>query len=161
MSDKVVEFNKDNFEDEVIKSEVPVLVDFWAAWCVPCKMIAPTVQELAEEYGEKLKFGKVNVDENREISGRFGIRGIPSLLLFKDGKVLEQMVGLLLKVAEAAMKDGKAIGICLMSDGAWLTKKGQKNPAHETFLRLMEGGADATVYQEHLKAWVLNEVNET
>ena len=93
MSDKVVEFNKDNFEDEVIKSEVPVLVDFWAAWCVPCKMIAPTVQELAEEYGEKLKFGKVNVDENREISGRFGIRGIPSLLRFKEGKVLEQMVG--------------------------------------------------------------------
>jgi thioredoxin 1 len=93
MSDKVVEFNKDNFEDEVIKSEVPVLVDFWAAWCVPCKMIAPTVQELAEEYGEKVKFGKVNVDENRDISGRFGIRGIPSLLLFKDGKVLEQMVG--------------------------------------------------------------------
>jgi thioredoxin 1 len=93
MGKNVVNFDDGNFEAEVINSEVPVLVDFWAAWCVPCKMVAPTVEELSEGYSGRVKFGKVNVDENREISARYGIRGIPSLLLFKDGQVLEQMVG--------------------------------------------------------------------
>jgi len=82
-----------NFEEEVLKSPVPVLIDFWAAWCVPCKMIAPTLEELAKEYAGKAKVGKLNVDENRNIASNYGIRGIPSLLLFKDGQVKEQKVG--------------------------------------------------------------------
>jgi len=108
MSKEVVVFDEGNFENEVIKSEIPVLVDFWAGWCVPCKMVAPTVEELSEDYSGRVKFGKVNVDENREISARFGIRGIPSLLLFKDGEVFEQMVGVhskqeLAKMVEKAL----------------------------------------------------------
>ena len=82
-----------NFEEEVIKSTVPVVIDFWAAWCVPCKMIAPTLDELAQEFAGKAKIGKLNVDENREIAGKYGIRGIPSLLLFKDGEIKDQLVG--------------------------------------------------------------------
>lgn len=82
-----------NFEAEVLKSPVPVLVDFWAGWCVPCKMIAPTLEELAQEFDGKMKVGKLNVDENRNTATTYGIRGIPSLLLFKDGEVKEQMVG--------------------------------------------------------------------
>ncbi len=82
-----------NFEEEVLKSQVPVLIDFWAAWCVPCKMIAPTLEELAKEFAGKAKVGKLNVDENRGTAGTYGIRGIPSLLLFKDGQVKEQKVG--------------------------------------------------------------------
>jgi thioredoxin 1 len=82
-----------NFEQEVLKSPVPVLVDFWAAWCVHCKMIAPTLEELGAEYAGKARIAKVNVDENRGTAGKYGIRGIPSLLLFKGGEVKEQMVG--------------------------------------------------------------------
>jgi thioredoxin 1 len=82
-----------NFEEDVIKSPVPVLIDFWAAWCVPCKMIAPTLDELAKEFDGKMKVGKLNVDENRNTANTYGIRGIPSLLLFKNGEVKEQMVG--------------------------------------------------------------------
>jgi thioredoxin 1 len=82
-----------NFEEDVIKSTVPVLIDFWAAWCVPCKMIAPTLDELAKEFDGKMKVGKLNVDENRNTATTYGIRGIPSLLLFKNGEVKEQMVG--------------------------------------------------------------------
>ena len=82
-----------NFEQEVLKSVVPVLVDFWAAWCVPCKMIAPTLEELGAEYAGKARIAKLNVDENKAIAGRYGIRGIPSLLLFKGGEIKEQMVG--------------------------------------------------------------------
>jgi thioredoxin 1 len=82
-----------NFEQEVLKSPVPVLVDFWAAWCVPCKMIAPTLEELGAEHAGRAKVAKLNVDENRGTAGKYGIRGIPSLLLFKGGEVKEQMVG--------------------------------------------------------------------
>jgi len=82
-----------NFEQEVLKAGVPVLVDFWAAWCVPCKMIAPTLEELGAELAGKAKIAKVNVDENRATAGKYGIRGIPTLLLFKGGEVKEQMVG--------------------------------------------------------------------
>jgi len=82
-----------NFEQEVLKSAVPVLVDFWAAWCVPCKMIGPTLEELAGEFAGKARVAKVNVDENRGTAGKFGIRGIPTLLLFKGGEIKEQMVG--------------------------------------------------------------------
>ena len=93
MSENTFVATDQNFEEEVIKSTVPVVIDFWAAWCVPCKMIAPTLDELAQEFAGKAKVGKLNVDENREIAGKYGIRGIPSLLLFKDGEIKDQMVG--------------------------------------------------------------------
>lgn len=83
----------DNFDQEVLKSELPVLIDFWAAWCVPCRMIAPTVEQIAESHGEKLKVAKMNVDENMKTPGKYGIRGIPTLLLFKGGELKETMVG--------------------------------------------------------------------
>lgn len=88
-----VTLTKTNFEDEVINSEVPVLVDFWATWCGPCKMIAPIVEEIAEEYAGKIKVGKVNVDQEQELAIKFGIASIPTLLLIKEGKVLNTLVG--------------------------------------------------------------------
>jgi len=93
MSENTFIASDQNFEEDVIKSPVPVLIDFWAAWCVPCKMIAPTLDELAKEFDGKMKVGKLNVDENRNTATTYGIRGIPSLLLFKNGEVKEQMVG--------------------------------------------------------------------
>lgn len=89
-----MEFNKDNFDAEVVKSDVPVLVDFWAPWCGPCKMIGPIIEELATEFDGKAKVGKVNVDDNQELAGSFGIRGIPTVMLFKGGEVVNQFVGL-------------------------------------------------------------------
>ena len=82
-----------SFDQEVLKSEQPVLVDFWAAWCGPCKMIAPAVEKIAETYAGKLKVAKVNVDQNGATPSRYGIRGIPALLFFKGGKVADQIVG--------------------------------------------------------------------
>jgi thioredoxin 1 len=90
---KPTELTEENFELEVLKATTPVLVDFWAVWCGPCKMIAPIVEELAEEYSGKLKIGKVDVDNHQQIAMQFGIRSIPTLLVFKDGKVVEQIVG--------------------------------------------------------------------
>jgi len=92
-SANVVTLSSSNFDQEVTKSAVPVLVDFWAEWCGPCKMIAPLLDELANEKVGKLKVGKVNVDDNQELASKFGIRAIPTLLLFKGGSVKEQMVG--------------------------------------------------------------------
>ncbi len=89
----VMEFTDQSFEQEVLKADQPVLVDFWAAWCGPCRMIAPAVEALADEYAGKAKVGKVNVDENSSTPGRYNIRSIPTLLLFKDGEVQEQVVG--------------------------------------------------------------------
>jgi len=86
-------FNDENFEQEVLKSDKPVLVDFWAEWCAPCRMIAPTVEAIAEEYADRAKVGKLNVDENLSVPGRYSIRGIPTLLLFKNGQIQEQIVG--------------------------------------------------------------------
>ncbi|MHC4294106.1 MAG: thioredoxin [Planctomycetota bacterium] len=90
----VLELTDSNFEAEVLKTEVPVLVDFWAEWCMPCKMIAPTIDELAGEYAEKVKIGKVDTDANRDISMKFGISAIPTLILFKNGEVAKKFVGL-------------------------------------------------------------------
>jgi len=92
-SNDVVHFKDSTFQAEVLKSEIPVLVDFWAVWCGPCRMIAPIVEELSGEYDGRVKFTKMNVDENMQTPGRYGIRGIPTLLLFKDGKVVDQIVG--------------------------------------------------------------------
>ena len=89
----VIELNDSNFESEVVKSDKPVLVDFWAEWCGPCKMIAPSVEKISEEYSDKLKVGKLDVDSNPNISSTFGIRSIPTLLIFKNGTPVDQIVG--------------------------------------------------------------------
>lgn len=90
---KALEFTDGNFEAEVLNSDKPVLVDFWAEWCGPCRMIGPVVEEMAGEYDGKAKIGKVNVDNNPEISVKYGIRSIPALLIFKNGEVVDQIVG--------------------------------------------------------------------
>lgn len=91
MSEVVI--TKNNFEEEVINSKEPVLVDFWASWCGPCKMLAPVIGEIAEEYAGKVKVGKINVDEEQELAARFGVMSIPTVLLFKEGKVVSTSVG--------------------------------------------------------------------
>ena len=93
MSGKVAEVGDHNFEAEVLNSSVLVLVDFWAAWCAPCRMLAPVVEAIAEKYEGQAKVVKLNVDENTLTSGKYNIKGIPTLLLFKDGVIKEQIVG--------------------------------------------------------------------
>lgn len=93
MSEAVTSVTNDTFETVVIQSSNLIMVDFWATWCGPCKIVAPVVEELAQEYAGKVNFAKVNTDENPDIASRFNIRGIPTLIFFKDGKVLDQIVG--------------------------------------------------------------------
>jgi thioredoxin 1 len=85
--------NVDNFEEEVLKSNVPVLVDFWAEWCVPCRMVAPILEEISEDYDGKLKVGKFNVDEGTELASKYNVVSIPTLLVFKDGEIVNQKIG--------------------------------------------------------------------
>jgi thioredoxin 1 len=89
----MLEFTDQNFEKEVLQSKVPVLVDFWASWCMPCLKIAPLVEELSNEYDGKIKFGKMNVENEQKIAQQYGIRSIPTLLIFKDGKIANQLIG--------------------------------------------------------------------
>jgi thioredoxin 1 len=99
----VQQFTDQNFEAEVLKSDKPVLVDFWAEWCAPCRMMAPAVEAIAAQYADRAKVGKLNVDENQSSAGRYNIRGIPTLLLFKNGEIEEQSVGVTSKDAIAKM----------------------------------------------------------
>ncbi len=92
-SNNTVELSDQNFEEEVLKSDQPVLVDFWAEWCAPCRMMAPNVDAIAEVYKGRAKVGKLNVDENLSVPSRYNVRGIPTLILFKNGEVQEQFVG--------------------------------------------------------------------
>ena len=105
MSDNITHVSKDSFDEEVLKSERPVLVDYWAEWCGPCKMIAPILDEIAAEYGDKVKICKVDVDENQETAARYAVRGIPTLMLFKNGDVEATKVGALNKSQLAAFLD--------------------------------------------------------
>jgi thioredoxin 1 len=96
-SDLIKHISDATFESDVLKSDKPVLVDYWAEWCGPCKMIAPILDEVAGQYGDKLQVAKMNVDENREIPAKFGIRGIPTLMLFKNGELAATKVGAMSK----------------------------------------------------------------
>jgi thioredoxin 1 len=107
MSSELIKHISDaSFEADVLQSDKPVLVDYWAEWCGPCKMIAPILDETAKEYGERLQITKMNVDENREVPAKFGIRGIPTLMLFKGGQLAATKVGALTKAQLAQFLDG-------------------------------------------------------
>ena len=106
MSDAIVHVTDESFDDDVLKSELPVLVDYWAEWCGPCKMIAPILDEVSADYSSKLKFAKLNIDENPLTPPKFGIRGIPTLMIFKDGNVAATKVGALSKSQLTAFIDG-------------------------------------------------------
>lgn len=93
MGENITNVTDATFETMVLKSEVPALVDFWASWCAPCRAIAPIVDEMAQEYSGKIRVAKMNVDDNPATPGRYGVRGIPTLILFKGGKIVDQLVG--------------------------------------------------------------------
>ncbi len=105
MSEQIVHVTDDNFESEVLKSTQPVLVDYWAEWCGPCKMIAPVLADIAGEYADKLKIVKLNIDDNPNTPPRYGIRGIPTLMIFKDGEVEATKVGAVSKSQLTAFID--------------------------------------------------------
>lgn len=98
------------FQDDVLNSELPVLVDFWAPWCGPCRMVAPVVEELSQDYAGKVKFVKLNTDENPKVSAQFGIRSIPTLMIFKNGQLVQQVVGFRPKSQLSQLLDAAAAG---------------------------------------------------
>ncbi|MGD8369754.1 MAG: thioredoxin [Desulfobacterales bacterium] len=102
MAEGILEISDGSFDAEVLKSETPVLVDFWAPWCGPCRAIAPVIEELVASYGEQVKFAKCNVDDNPVTPGKYGIRAIPTLILFKGGEVADQITGI---VAKSKLED--------------------------------------------------------
>jgi len=108
-TETILELTDDNFESQVLQSDQPVLVDFWAEWCMPCRMLAPAVEELADEYQGKAKVGKIDTDANRETTMKYGINAIPTILLFKDGEVFKKFVGMTNKQDMAEALD-EAIG---------------------------------------------------
>ena len=97
MNDKIVAVSDTSFENDVLKSEKPVLLDYWAEWCGPCKMIAPILDEIAEEYGDKITIAKINIDDNQDTPAKYAVRGIPTLMIFKEGEVSATKVGALSK----------------------------------------------------------------
>jgi len=105
MSKNVLELTDENFEEQVLKSETPVLVDFWAEWCMPCRMLAPVIEEIADDYAGRIKVGKVDTDSSRSTAMKFDIRAIPTLILFKGGKVVKKFVGLQQKADLATVID--------------------------------------------------------
>ena len=104
------EFTDENFESDVLSSEIPVVVDFWAPWCGPCKMLSPIIEELAGEYGDKVKIGKLNTDENPQTATRYNIVSIPTVLFIKKGEVVEKQVGVLKTEALKSKIDGLLLG---------------------------------------------------
>jgi thioredoxin 1 len=97
MAEGILEVSDGSFDSEVLKADKPVLVDFWAPWCGPCRAIAPVIEELVKEYGDQVKFAKCNVDDNPVTPGQFGIKAIPTLIFFNDGKVVDQITGMVAK----------------------------------------------------------------
>ena len=108
MSENIREVSDQSFEEEVLQADRPVLVDYWAEWCGPCKAIAPILEEIAEEYGERLRVAKLNIDDNPDVPARYGIRGIPTLMLFKNGNVEATKVGAVSKSQLTAFLDSNA-----------------------------------------------------
>ena len=106
-SENVVEFTDENFESEVLKSSTPVLVDFWAEWCMPCRMLAPTIEKIAKDYVGKVKVGKLDTDANRDVAAKYSISAIPTVILFKDGQVSQKFVGLRKEQEFKAALDGE------------------------------------------------------
>ena len=109
-SENLIEITDDNFQQEILESDIPALVDFWAEWCMPCKMLMPTIAELADEFAGKVRIGKVNTDDNQNVAMKYGISAIPTLLLFKGGELVNKFVGLqqkadLKKALEEAIAD--------------------------------------------------------
>jgi thioredoxin 1 len=106
-SENVVEFTDENFETEVLKSSQPVLVDFWAEWCMPCRMLSPTIEKIAKDYAGKVKVGKLDTDANRDVAAKYSISAIPTVILFREGQVAQKFVGLRKEQEFKAALDGE------------------------------------------------------